>query len=267
MIKVLVADDNDIMRRGLRLALRTDTEPPAPAVEPTSETTTEPSVERATHPTAFAAGTPLTGGPRSRDGAGGPIEVVAEARTGIQAVDLARRLLPDVVLMDIRMPGKDGIEATREILLLPSPPAVLVLTVFDRDEYIEQVLRAGAAGFLLKDIPPAELVRAVRMVHAGHTMLDPTVVRRALDLMAAPPSDAGAAERRAVARLTPREVEVLRLVAAGLSNSAIGAELHTTESTVKGHVSRVMTKLGADNRVQIARIAYRAGLDEDDAAP
>ncbi|MFE3862523.1 response regulator [Streptomyces goshikiensis] len=217
MIKVLVADDNAIMRRGLRLTLEAETD----------------------------------------------LEVIAEARTGTQAVDLTRRYLPDVVLMDVRMPGGGGVDATREVLLLPVPPAVLVLTTFDRDEYIEQVLRAGAAGFLLKDTPPEELVRAVRMVHAGHTMIDPALVRRALDLMAAPSSRIGAQERSALQQLTERETDVLRLVAAGLSNSAIGAELHTTESTVKGHVSRIMSKLGADNRVQIARIAYRAGLDED----
>ncbi|MEU9255922.1 response regulator transcription factor [Streptomyces sp. NPDC048270] len=217
MIKVLIADDNDIMRRGLRLTLEAEDD----------------------------------------------ISVIAEARTGAEAVAATRRYLPDVVLMDVRMPEGGGIEATRQVLALHAPPAVLVLTTFDRDEYIEQVIRAGAAGFLLKDTPPEDLVRAVRMVRDGHTMIDPVVVRRALDLMAALPVQVTAAERDALATLTDREREVLGLIAAGLANAAIARELNTSESTIKGHVSRIMTKLHAENRVQAARIAYRAGWDAD----
>ncbi|WP_327357989.1 response regulator transcription factor [Streptomyces sp. NBC_01304] len=194
----------------------------------------------------------------------GGIHIVAEAGTGVDAVESARRYLPDVALVDVQMPGGDGITATRRMLQLPRPPGVIVLTTFDYDEYISQALRAGAAGFLLKDSPPEEIVRAVRLVHGGHGAIDPQVTRRAVGLLSDPPPRLAPVEQDRLDTLSGREREVLRLLAGGLANAAIAAELHTSESTVKGHVSRIMTKLGADNRVQAARIAYRAGLDEPD---
>ncbi|PNE39908.1 response regulator [Streptomyces noursei] len=190
------------------------------------------------------------------------MRVLAEVRNGVDALETASRLKPDVVLMDIRMPGGDGITATRALLTLPAPPAVLVLTSFDRDEYLDQALRAGAAGFLLKDNTPAELTRAIRLVHEGHGVLDPTVVRRTLNILTAAPRLTTDEQARLNA-LSPRERDVLALLSLGLSNAAIAADLHTSESTIKGHVSRIMNKLGADNRVQAARLAYRAGLEPE----
>ncbi|MFF7234570.1 response regulator [Streptomyces sioyaensis] len=189
------------------------------------------------------------------------LRVLAEVGNGPDAVEAACRLQPDVVLMDLHMPGGDGITATRTLPALPTPPAVLVLTSFDRDEYIDQALRAGAAGFLLKDATPAELVRAVRLVHEGHGVLAPAVVRRTVSLLTATPTLRLTADEQArLDSLSTRERDVLALVALGLSNAAIAADLHSTESTIKGHVSRLMTKLRAANRVQAARIAYHADL-------
>jgi DNA-binding NarL/FixJ family response regulator len=187
--------------------------------------------------------------------AGAPgIEVVGEADDGravLGAVDLHR---PDVVLMDIRMPQLDGIAATRLLRSQPDPPAVLVLTTFDADELVLRALRAGAAGFLLKDTPPAEIVRAVELVHAGDSMLSPAVTRRLIALVT---GDGDAAARQESARerlatLSPREREVALAVGRGCANADIAAELHMSVATVKAHVSRLLAKLGVENRVQIA---------------
>lgn len=186
----------------------------------------------------------------------GGVQVVAEAQDGDQAVELARRHDPDVVLMDIRMPGTDGIEATRR---MPNQK-VLILTTFGLDDYIIEALRAGASGFLLKDAPVEELVRAVRTVAAGDAQLSPAVTKRLLEqvgrrLPAAVPRDSGA-----LADLTERELEVLRLLAAGMSNAEIAATLVVSEPTVKSHVSNVLQKLGLRDRVQAVIYAYENGL-------
>ncbi len=190
----------------------------------------------------------------------GTIEVVGEAGDGrevLGALDLHR---PDVVLMDIRMPQVDGIAATKLVRGQPDPPAVLVLTTFDADELVLQALRAGAAGFLLKDTPPAEIVRAIELVHAGDGMLSPAVTRRLIALVA---GDGGASERRerareALATLSAREHEVALAVGRGASNADIAGELHMSVATVKAHVSRLLAKLGAENRVQVALLVQDA---------
>lgn len=189
------------------------------------------------------------------------LEVVAEAEDGADAVEMVRRHHPDVVLMDIRMPRLDGLAATRELQALPSPPKVVVLTTFDLDDYVFRALQAGASGFLLKDTPPRELVQAVRVVAAGEAMLSPAITRRLITHFAAD----GRTDRRRVARnrlaaLTDRETEVLGAIGRGLSNADIGRELFMSEATVKAHVSRVLVKLDATNRVQVAIIAHDAGL-------
>jgi DNA-binding NarL/FixJ family response regulator len=182
------------------------------------------------------------------------IEVVAEADDGDKVLAAVDRHRPDVVLMDIRMPGLDGVSAAALLTAQPSAPAVLMLTTFDADELVLRALRAGAAGFLLKDTPPAEIVRAIELVHAGDSMLSPAVTRRLIDLVAGeveegtPRADAD----RLIDDLSPRELEVARAVGRGLSNADISAELHLSVATVKAHVSRLLEKLGADNRVQIA---------------
>jgi DNA-binding NarL/FixJ family response regulator len=182
------------------------------------------------------------------------IEVVGEADDGrgvLAAVDLHR---PDVVLMDIRMPQLDGVAATRLLRTQPDPPAVVVLTTFDADEYVMRALRAGAAGFLLKDTPPPEIVRAIELVHAGDGMLSPSVTRRLIALAAGDDEEAARAERarERLATLTAREHEVALAVGAGHANADIAAQLHMSVPTVKAHVSRLLSKLDADNRVQIA---------------
>jgi DNA-binding NarL/FixJ family response regulator len=188
------------------------------------------------------------------------LEVVGEASDGrevLGAVDLHR---PDVVLMDIRMPQLDGIAATRLLAAQPDPPAVLVLTTFDADELVMRALQAGAAGFLLKDTPPAEIVRAIELVHAGDGMLSPAVTRR-LIAMVAGDSDAGARAdhaRALLATLSPREHDVALAVGRGLGNAEIAAALHLSVPTVKGHVSRLLEKLEVDNRVQIALLVEAA---------
>ena len=215
MIRVLLVDDDALVRSGLRLML------------------------------AGAAS----------------VEVVAEAADGrevLGAVDLHR---PDVVLMDIRMPQLDGIAATRLLAAEPDPPAVLVLTTFDADELVLRALQAGAAGFLLKDTPPAEIVRAIELVHAGDSMLSPAVTRR-LIAMVAGDSDAGARTERARARLatlSPRERDVALAVGRGETNAEIATALHLSVATVKAHVSRLFDKLEVDNRVQIALLVQAAG--------
>jgi DNA-binding NarL/FixJ family response regulator len=186
------------------------------------------------------------------------IEVIGEAADGVEAVELARSLQPDVVLMDIRMPHLDGFEATRKILAASSGK-VLILTTFDSDEYVYEALRAGASGFLLKDAPADQLITAVRCVAAGDALIDPSVTRRLIARFtrsvrpAAPPPEIAA-------KLTARETDVLRLIARGLSNTEIAAELVIEESTVKTHVGRVLTKLGLRDRVQAVVLAYETGL-------
>ena len=187
------------------------------------------------------------------------LDVVAEAADGrevLGAVDLHR---PDVVLMDIRMPQLDGIAATRLLAAQPDPPAVLVLTTFDADELVLRALQAGAAGFLLKDTPPAEIVRAIELVHAGDGMLSPTVTRRLISMVA---GDAGARAEQArdrLATLSPREHDVALAVGRGETNAEIAAALHLSVATVKAHVSRLLDKLDVDNRVQIALLVQAAG--------
>jgi DNA-binding NarL/FixJ family response regulator len=187
------------------------------------------------------------------------IEVVGEAGDGRQAVHSARRLEPDVVLMDVRMPELDGIAATREIVGTARPPKVLILTTFDLDEYVYDSLAAGASGFLLKDVGPDQLTAGIRAVATGDALLAPSVTRRLIDEFVH-------AGRRRVARpaqldeLTPRELEVLELVAQGLSNAEISEALVVEESTIKTHVSRLLAKLGLRDRVQAVILAYESGL-------
>ncbi|MFF4188758.1 response regulator [Streptomyces sp. NPDC001691] len=188
------------------------------------------------------------------------LEVVGEAADGRHAVRLVAELRPDVVLMDVRMPVMDGIEATRAIVASGSATRVLVVTTFDLDEHVLTALRAGASGFLLKDIRPAELAEAVRVVARGDALLAPTVTRRMLDRFAhtAPPRPAP----DALAALSPRELEVLTLIGQALSNPEIAARLHLSEATVKTHVSAVLRKAGLRDRVQAVVAAYDHGLVE-----
>ncbi|WP_431681901.1 response regulator [Kitasatospora sp. KL5] len=188
--------------------------------------------------------------------------VVGEAGDGQQALEQVRALQPDVVLMDIRMPRMDGVEATRRIAGpgRDGPAKVLVLTTFDLDEYVVEALRAGASGFLLKDVPAEELVQAIRVVADGAAMLAPSVTRRLLDMYATKLPSGEEAPPQALGALTEREVEVLRLVARGLSNAEIAAELFVSETTVKTHVGHVLTKLQLRDRVQAAVYAYESGL-------
>jgi DNA-binding NarL/FixJ family response regulator len=208
MIRVLLVDDDPLVRSGLRMLL---------------------------------GGAPT-------------IEVVAEAEDGDQVLAAVDRHRPDVVLMDIRMPRLDGVSAAGLLARQPAPPKVLMLTTFDADDLVLRALHAGAAGFLLKDTPPAEIVRAIELVDAGDSMLSPAVTRRLIDHLAAagevgtPRADAD----RLLATLSPRELEVARGVGRGLANAEISAELHLSVATVKAHVSKVMEKLDLDNRVQVA---------------
>jgi DNA-binding NarL/FixJ family response regulator len=193
----------------------------------------------------------------------GDLIVAAEAADGEEAVDLARRHAPDVVLMDIRMPGIDGIEATQRIAAADTHVRVLVLTTFDLDEYAFGALRAGASGFLLKDVRPAELVAAVRTVAAGDAVISPRVTRRLLEeyTRVLPLSASQMQERYPqLSTLTEREREVLIAVARGLSNAEIAASLFVSEATVKSHVGRILAKLGLRDRVQVVVLAYEAGL-------
>ena len=191
------------------------------------------------------------------------LTVAGEAGDGAEAVDLARRCQPDVVLMDIRMPGTDGIEATRLITASEPGVRVLVLTTFDVDEYAFGALRAGASGFLLKDARPGELVAAIRTVASGDAVVSPRVTRRLLEEYAPvlPVSDAQQASRYPrLSALTERERKVLAAVAQGLSNTEIAAALYVSETTVKSHVGRILAKLGLRDRVQIVVLAYESGL-------
>jgi len=188
------------------------------------------------------------------------VEVVGEVDDGRGVLAAIDRHHPDVVLMDIRMPQLDGIAATRLLRSQPNPPAVVVLTTFDADELVLRALRAGAAGFLLKDTPPAEIVRSIELVHAGDGTLSPTIARRLIALVAGD-TEAGARHEQARARLsalTAREHEVALAVGQGLGNAEIAAQLHMSVATVKAHVSRLLTKLGAENRVQIALLVQEA---------
>ncbi|HEX6339551.1 response regulator transcription factor [Umezawaea sp.] len=197
-------------------------------------------------------------------GGGEGIEVVGEAADGATAVRMARALKPDVVLMDIRMPGMDGIAATRE-LVADGVCQVLVLTTFDMDEYVHASLRAGAAGFLLKSVEAAALVEAVRLVAAGDGVLAPSVTRRLMrDFAAVAPRQVD--RPKSLDLLTERETEVLACLGEGLSNQQIGKRLHIGETTVKTHVSRVLTKLDLRSRVQAAILAQEAGLVSDGPA-
>ncbi|MFI6535615.1 response regulator [Nonomuraea sp. NPDC050547] len=214
MIRVLVVDDEELVRSGLRMILE----------------------------------------------AAGGISVVGEARAGDEAVTAAARLRPEVVLMDVRMPGTDGLAAAARVLAGERAPKVVMLTTFDLDEYVHEALRLGAVGFLLKDTPPRELAAAVRTVAAGQAMLSPTVTRRLISAFAdRAPSRADRARER-LALLTGREEDVIRCLARGLSNAEIGRELHLMEATVKAHVSRVLAKLGLANRVQAAVLVHDADL-------
>ena len=188
------------------------------------------------------------------------MDVVGEAEHGAQAVEEAIRLRPDVVIMDIRMPRLDGIEATRRLAAQgEKAPLVLVLTTFDLDEYVYEALRAGAAGFMLKDTPPRQLAEAVRTVAAGESLLAPAVTKRLIErYVSRPRSDTARRER--FAELTERELEVLQLITRGLSNAEIGDRLFLSEATVKTHVTRILTKLGVRDRVQAVVLAYETGL-------
>ena len=214
-IRVLVVDDEELVRTGLRLIL--DAEP--------------------------------------------DIGVVGTASDGRQAVAEVRRLCPDVVLMDIRMPGLDGLEATRRILTEPDVPPckVVILTTFDVDEHVYEALRAGASGFLLKDVPADQLAHAIRVAAAGEALLAPSVTRRLIAAFARPTAPAPVPVA-GLGDLTPREVEVLTLLAEGLSNAEIATRLFVGEATVKTHVARILTKLGVRDRVQAVIAAFRSGL-------
>jgi DNA-binding NarL/FixJ family response regulator len=211
-IRVLVADDQELVRTGFRMILN----------------------------------------------AASDIEVVGEAGNGLEAIGLARSLTPEVVLMDVRMPELDGIAATREIVSHAgaSAPRILMLTTFDLDEYVYDALRAGASGFLLKDLPAAQLVAGVRTVADGDALLAPAITRRLIEEFTEPPAE----PPPGLDELTPRELEVLRHVAKGLSNSEIASELIIGEATVKTHVARMLMKLNLRDRVQAAVLAYECGI-------
>jgi DNA-binding NarL/FixJ family response regulator len=186
------------------------------------------------------------------------IAVIGEAANGAEAVEVVSRTAPDVVLMDIRMPEMDGLEATRTILADTSvAPRVIILTTFDLDHYVYSALTAGASGFLLKDVTPEHLVAAVRLVRSGDALLAPTITRRLVERFA---RDDTEPLHRDLSGLTPRELEVLRQLAQGLSNAELAAKLFLSEATVKTHVARILAKLGLRDRVQAVVVAYRTGL-------
>jgi RNA polymerase sigma factor (sigma-70 family) len=185
------------------------------------------------------------------------LELVGEAGNGAEAVELARELDPDVILMDVRMPELDGVEATRRLIESGSRARILVLTTFDLDEYVYAAIRAGASGFLLKDVEPAELVDAIRVVAAGNSLFGPAATERLMARFAHEPEPAAV---RSLEELTDREREILRLLATGLSNAELAEQLHVSETTVKTHVSAVLRKLRVRDRVQAVIAAYDAGL-------
>ena len=188
------------------------------------------------------------------------LEVVGEAEDGLQAIALTRKLDPDVILMDVRMPKLDGVEATRRIVAAGSRARVLILTTFDLDEYVYEAIRAGASGFLLKDVQPTQLVDAIRVVAAGEALLAPTVTRRLLDRFADTLPDGDKPPPPGLDSLTERELEVLKLLAQGFSNAELAERLFLSETTVKSHISSVLRKLHLRDRVQAVVLAYEAGL-------
>jgi DNA-binding NarL/FixJ family response regulator len=211
MIRVLLADDQDLVRAGFRMILQTQAD----------------------------------------------LEVVGEAGDGVQAVAATRRLQPDVVLMDIRMPNLDGLQATKQLMAARSGSRVVILTTFDLDEYVYQALTAGASGFLLKNAPPEQLISAVRVVAGGDALLAPSITRRVIEQFARLPPPGGTATLEG---LTDRERQVLQLVARGLSNAEIAAELFVSDATVKSHVAHLLAKLQLRDRVQAVVLAYESGL-------
>ena len=214
-IRVLVADDQSLVRGGFRMLL---------------------------------AGVP-------------DIEIVAEASNGLEAVEKAARFQPTVILMDIRMPELDGLEASRRILAADDAARILILTTFDLDEYVYEALRVGASGFVLKDEPPEQLIAAIRTIAAGEALLSPSVTKRVIKQFARAPR---AAAPKEFDELTAREQEVFRLIANGLSNAEIGQELFITDTTVKTHITHILQKLGLRDRVQAVVLAYQTGLVEAD---
>ena len=214
-IRVLVADDQSLVRGGFRML--------------------------------------LTGEP--------DMEIVAEASNGLEAVDKAARFHPTVVLMDIRMPELDGLEATRRILAADAEARILILTTFDLDEYVYEALRSGASGFVLKDEPPEQLLAAIRTVAAGDALLSPSVTKRVIERFARTPRPA---PPEAFDELTAREQEVFRLIADGLSNVEIGQQLYISDTTVKTHITHILQKLGLRDRVQAVVLAYQTGLFDTD---
>jgi DNA-binding NarL/FixJ family response regulator len=189
------------------------------------------------------------------------IEIVGEAADGNDALEQAHTLTPDIVMLDVRMPGLDGIETTRRLLQRKASPRILILTTFDLDEYVYEAMKAGASGFLLKNAPPAKLVDAVRTVADGGALLAPAITRRMIErfVQRAP---AGAGRPAQLAELTERELDVLRLIARGLSNAEIGKALFLSEATVKSHVNRILSKLDLRDRTQATVLAYETGLIE-----
>ena len=214
-IRVLIADDQALVRSGFRLIIEADDD----------------------------------------------LSVVGEAQDGLEAIEQVRRHDPDVVLMDVRMPNLDGVEATRRIVASGASARVLILTTFDLDEYVHEAIRAGASAFLLKDIRPPQLIEAIKVVAAGDALLAPSVTRRLLERFAdSLPGDAPAAVQPPTEALTSRELEILTLLAAGLSNAELAERLYLGETTVKTHVSSILRKLGLRDRVQAVIWAYDAGL-------
>jgi DNA-binding NarL/FixJ family response regulator len=192
------------------------------------------------------------------------MEVVGEASDGREAIDQVRSLRPDIVLMDIRMPELDGLEAARRILADgvggDEPPRILMLTTFDHDDYVYEALRAGASGFLLKDTPPEQLVSAIHVIEAGEALLSPSITRRVISEFVKGTGPKPEAQFPRLEDLTARELEVLVLIARGLSNAEIAKTLYVSETTVKTHVARILMKLGLRDRVQVVVLAYEAGV-------
>jgi DNA-binding NarL/FixJ family response regulator len=195
------------------------------------------------------------------------IDVIGEAADGREGLEAARSLRPDVVLMDIRMPELDGLEATRRLTENGDAPRVLILTTFDLDEYVYEALRAGASGFLLKDTPPEQLVQAIHVVAEGEALLAPSITKRLIEEFVRTGGNLPAEPPPGVKDLTSRELEVLRLIARGMSNAEIAKELFVSETTVKTHVARVLMKLGLRDRVQAVVLAYESGLVQPGASP
>ena len=190
------------------------------------------------------------------------IDIVGEAADGEQAIAVAAATNPDVILMDVRMPHMDGLEATRQHPphVASKAPQVLILTTFDLDEYVYEALRAGASGFVLKDIPPEQLVEAIHVVASGEALLSPTITRRLIEEFVRRPPDVARPVPREVEQLTPRETEIMLFVARGLSNAEIAAQAFVSEPTVKTHIARILMKLGLRDRVQVVVYAYEHGL-------